>query len=383
MAWQPTELRSFIYDGWNEVAEVVTTPQSTTTNLYVWGLDLSGSLQGAGGIGGLLAATFDNTAALYTYDANGNVSQLVSSDGSLLAHYEYDPFGKTIVSDGVPRQSANSATAGLLAQTNPFRFSTKHWNDATGLGYWGYRWYVADIGRWLSRDPIGERGGLHLYGFVANYPIGFVDPVGFSIWDWGIWPWNWFSRCVHDYEFDDRGWSYGDTWTPGTVGGDVVIVGPDGTVRKSLPLVPYRWEYGLTKTAIEQVGYNCCCKDNAGAYSPTFLLKVSTETWILNRDAYPWGNNDARFRDPRVDDYWRSSWQWWRRRMVRRHERRHRQHAEDNYVELRDALKSEENSLYGSKSACLDAAILALQRSLGEFQRHELRDRERVERGEL
>ena len=138
-AWQPSEFRNFIYDGWNEVVEVITTPQSTTTNLYVWGLDLSSTPHDAAGVGGLLAASFENTTALYTYDANGNVSQLINLDGSLLAHYEYDPFGKTIVSDGVPRQSANSATAGLLAQTNPFRFSTKHWNDATGLGYWGYR----------------------------------------------------------------------------------------------------------------------------------------------------------------------------------------------------------------------------------------------------
>jgi RHS repeat-associated protein len=39
---------------------------------------------------------------------------------------------------------------------NRFRFSTKAFDDATGFGYWGYRWYSPRLGRWLSRDPIGE-----------------------------------------------------------------------------------------------------------------------------------------------------------------------------------------------------------------------------------
>ena len=41
----------FIYDGWNLVSETISNRQSTITNSYCWGLDLSGSLQGAGGIG--------------------------------------------------------------------------------------------------------------------------------------------------------------------------------------------------------------------------------------------------------------------------------------------------------------------------------------------
>ena len=141
--WSAAESRTFTYDGWNVINEVLS-PESgvLSTNLYVWGLDISGTLQGAGGIGGLLSASFDNTTALYTYDANGNIGQLVDAHGAITAHYEYDPFGKTIISSG------------LLAKANPFRFSTKHWNNATGLGYWGYRWYNPDMGRWLSRDPI-------------------------------------------------------------------------------------------------------------------------------------------------------------------------------------------------------------------------------------
>jgi len=42
----------------------------------------------------------------------------------------------------------------------------------------GHRFYSPDVGRWCSRDPIGEEGGLNLYGFVENMGPGFVDVLG-------------------------------------------------------------------------------------------------------------------------------------------------------------------------------------------------------------
>lgn len=50
---------------------------------------------------------------------------------------------------------------GPAAKTNPFRFSTKYQDDETDLLYYGYRYYDASTGRWLSRDPIEEQGGLN------------------------------------------------------------------------------------------------------------------------------------------------------------------------------------------------------------------------------
>jgi uncharacterized protein RhaS with RHS repeats len=38
--------------------------------------------------------------------------------------------------------------------------------------------YDPTVGRWLSRDPIGEEGGTNLYGYIFNNPIGLIDPLG-------------------------------------------------------------------------------------------------------------------------------------------------------------------------------------------------------------
>ena len=178
--WQLRTGNTLIYDGWNEIAESITTDESTVTNYYVWGADLSGSLQGAGGIGGLIAATIatnqtDSVNLAYGYDANGNVTVLLAggneSPYTLVTAYEYDPFGRLIAQRTTPGHET-------IAKANPFRFSTKHWDNVTGLGYWGYRWYGPNMGRWLSRDPIGEVGGYNLVATVRNELPNVIDFVG-------------------------------------------------------------------------------------------------------------------------------------------------------------------------------------------------------------
>jgi uncharacterized protein RhaS with RHS repeats len=48
------------------------------------------------------------------------------------------------------------------------------------LSDFGYRFYRADVGKWLNRDPIGENGGINLYGFVDNNPLEYVDLSGYG-----------------------------------------------------------------------------------------------------------------------------------------------------------------------------------------------------------
>ena len=155
-AWNLVSAHRFLYDGWNLLA--IFDPQSSILQSFTWGLDLSGTLQGAGGVGGLLwvndAATLNNQPSTHAacYDGNGNVTALVGfSDASVSARYEYGPFGEPL------RQT------GPLAEASPFRFSTKFTDAETGLLYYGYRYYLPSLGRWLSRDPLLDEASLRKY----------------------------------------------------------------------------------------------------------------------------------------------------------------------------------------------------------------------------
>jgi RHS repeat-associated protein len=171
LSYQLSTSKLFVYDGWNLIAEL--SSSSSATRTYVWGSDLSGSIQGAGGVGGLLfvsdLSTINNQPSTHavSYDGNGNVMGLVNVvDGTTSAKYEYGPFGEVI------------RATGPMAKANPFRFSTKYQDDETDLLYYGYRYYNASTGRWINRDPYRERGGLNLYGVAMNDFIDRVDVLG-------------------------------------------------------------------------------------------------------------------------------------------------------------------------------------------------------------
>ena len=106
-----------------------------------------------------------------SYDANGNVSEYVDDTDSVVAHYEYSPFGKITFSDGSKAGDFNH------------RFSTKYLDDETFLYYYGYRYYSNELGRWLNRDPKEESGGLNLYAFIENNAITSYDLLGLRA-DW-------------------------------------------------------------------------------------------------------------------------------------------------------------------------------------------------------
>jgi RHS repeat-associated protein len=75
--------------------------------------------------------------------------------------------------------SAGAASEGQGAELFPdFAFTGHYYHARSGLYLTMYRAYNPTLGRWLSRDPIAERGGINLYGYVGNSPVRFVDPLG-------------------------------------------------------------------------------------------------------------------------------------------------------------------------------------------------------------
>jgi RHS repeat-associated protein len=190
-----TNSAGFVYDQWNLIAELNTLNAPAAPTLYrtyLWGLDLSGSRQGAGGVGGLLEIN-DPTNGVHfaAFDGNGNIAGLVSaSSGVSSVAYEYGPFAEPI------------RATGPAARFNPARFSTKYQDGETGLLYYGYRYCDASPGRWLARDPLGElgfglpersstagsstaqtsdsevSGGADVYSFAENSPLMLFDATG-------------------------------------------------------------------------------------------------------------------------------------------------------------------------------------------------------------
>ena len=168
--WETMEKRTFVYDDWNLIHETIYSIDGSTTNTtevqYFWGLDLSDSLKGAGGVGGLLAVSRNGQFYFPAYDNNGNVTKYIDESGNIVAAYEYDDFGRTIFQSGP------------LADFFRHRFSTKYYDTETGLYYYDYRFYHPILMRWLNRDPLEENGETMLYEFCSNNAVNGFDAFG-------------------------------------------------------------------------------------------------------------------------------------------------------------------------------------------------------------
>jgi RHS repeat-associated protein len=164
----PSVVSRYVYDGWQCLAELDGSNAVTAT--YAWGLDLSGSRIGAGGVGGLLWVNHTQHGRhFYSYDGNGNVCGLTSAaDGTRAGGYEYDPFGRVI----------RASEAHLVAGWNEWRFGTKRVLQTTDIVLYEYRAFGAYEGRWKSFDPAEEEGGANLLGFLGNFMLGLIDVDG-------------------------------------------------------------------------------------------------------------------------------------------------------------------------------------------------------------
>ena len=166
---QPLATSHFIYDGWNPILEIIAhTGGAVSTNQYFWGLDITGSSQGAGGVGGLVAVSLDGTLYFPLTDSNGNITEYIDTTGATVAQFRYDAYGAT------------QEESGSMTSAFPFRFSTKYQDPETTLYYYVHRFYSPSLRRWINRDPIGEDGGLNLYGFCGNDTVNNFDILGMS-----------------------------------------------------------------------------------------------------------------------------------------------------------------------------------------------------------
>jgi RHS repeat-associated protein len=192
--WFQTNEVHYLYDGGLVIQErwfdaQLSTPNPQLSVSYTRGRDLSGTLEGAGGIGGLLVRSAPSTLspsstqhAYYHSDGNGNVTCLINSNQAIVAKYLYDPYGNVL------------AAGGPLANANPYRFSSKEVHPQSSLVYYLYRYLEPDLQRWQNQDPKAESGFLLVipgtpnaitgdfnpYTFNENDPSDEIDPLGLT-----------------------------------------------------------------------------------------------------------------------------------------------------------------------------------------------------------
>jgi len=166
----------YLYDGNRVIQE--RNGANTPVVSYTRGTDLSGTLEDAGGIGGLLARSAGYSGGawsdhvFYHADGNGNISRLVNISQGSAAYCRYDPFGNII------------GKSGTHANANVYWHSSKELHTNSGLYYYLYRFYNPNLQRWINRDPIAERGGLNLYAFGGGDPVTQVDTDGKALLPW-------------------------------------------------------------------------------------------------------------------------------------------------------------------------------------------------------
>jgi RHS repeat-associated protein len=119
------------------------------------------------GLGLISKITPTDQAYFYHYNGLGSTIAITDSLGNIVNKYAYDAFGKVLSqTENIP---------------NPFKYVGKYgvMDDGNGLLYMRARFYDPEIGRFISKDPIGFGGGdLNLYAYVGNNPVNHRDPMG-------------------------------------------------------------------------------------------------------------------------------------------------------------------------------------------------------------
>jgi RHS repeat-associated protein len=223
-----TAMEGYLYDRWNVIMisqlDPVTGAHLARKWSCLWKPDVASlpyartSWQKAGGVGGLawlqtggtqnMSTTYHSYYGQYVLTGNaeiqvpimdhmgnvrhyiqlksGTVNQGYGNIGTMIgqvsANLEYDAFGREVRVSSVAVSATSTPPGlvadGLYADALPFHFSTKFTDPESGLNYYGYRFYDARDGRWISRDPIGERGGKNLYGMCYNNALSWYDVLG-------------------------------------------------------------------------------------------------------------------------------------------------------------------------------------------------------------
>ena len=157
------EVRYLTYDGWSLLEERENTGRLSAKHVH------------GGSVDEVLATVTPGGTRYLHEDGLGDVVALTGLTGAVLERVRYDAYGQP------EHLTAVGAVSGVSPTGNRFLFTGREWFPELGLQDNRHRYYHPGVGRWPSRDPIGEDGGLNLYGYVRNSPVNWTDPLGLVI----------------------------------------------------------------------------------------------------------------------------------------------------------------------------------------------------------
>jgi RHS repeat-associated protein len=165
-----TKRSEFTYDGLSRCVKIVekTGNSVTSTRKFVWSGMEQCELRNASDA--IIVFAYrqgqfrGGTAYYYSRDHLGSIREMFKSNGTIVARFDYDPWGRstTVINTTLP----------------DFNYTGLYRHSASNLDFATYRAYDPDLGRWLSRDPIAEGGGVNLYAYVHGRPATKTDRLG-------------------------------------------------------------------------------------------------------------------------------------------------------------------------------------------------------------
>ena len=167
----------FTYDGLDRRVAIVekTNGSVTSTKKFVWvGTEMAEERNGSNVVTKRFfeqGEKISGAAYYYTRDHLGSIREMTNASGQVVSHNDYDPYGQSTVTHNFGTVSPD------------FGFTGHYFHAPSGFNLTLYRAYNPSSGRWLSRDPIGENGGINLYGYVYNSPVNYIDRLGLSARD--------------------------------------------------------------------------------------------------------------------------------------------------------------------------------------------------------
>jgi RHS repeat-associated protein len=165
---QSSGITGFVYNGLGQ--RIQETLNGVVTKQWIWGSgpqpleerDASGNVTKR--FFGAFGEQIGGNNYYFTFDHLGSVREVVNASGIIQSRYSYDPYGRRTLLSGT--DLADFGVSGL------------YYHSASGLYLTEFRAFDPNLGRWLSRDPLGEYAGTNAYNYCDGDPINNGDPLG-------------------------------------------------------------------------------------------------------------------------------------------------------------------------------------------------------------